>query len=375
MARMTTTGTVPDPWADVVGQPDAVARLRAAAAAPVHAYLLVGPEGSGRRAAARAFAAELLAAGADDPADAARHVRLALAEQHPDLTVVERTGAAIPVGDPRDPEPGSARWVVRRSSMAPVEADRSVYVLLDFHLVSNAAPVLLKTIEEPPPHVVFVVVADEVTPELVTIASRCVRVDFHRVPPAAVAARLVDEGVPAGVAEAAATASLGSLERARLLAADERLGVRVAAWADVPGRLDGTGATVAAVAAELAAHVDDAQRPLDEHQRAELAHLEAEAAASGTRVPRRDVEQRHRREARRLRADELRHGLAVLAARYRDDLGAHPGSPRAAGVLASLDAIREASEALVRNPNEALLLQALLCRLEPLPGSVGAPDR
>ncbi|MBK5222167.1 MAG: DNA polymerase III subunit delta', partial [Acidimicrobiia bacterium] len=51
-----------DVWADVVGQEAAVAQLQGAVVAPVHAYLFVGPQGSGRRAAARAFAAELLAA-------------------------------------------------------------------------------------------------------------------------------------------------------------------------------------------------------------------------------------------------------------------------------------------------------------------------
>ena len=54
-----------DPWREVVGQERAVARLRAASARPVHAYLLVGPAGSGKRSLARAFAAQLLADAAD----------------------------------------------------------------------------------------------------------------------------------------------------------------------------------------------------------------------------------------------------------------------------------------------------------------------
>src|SRR4051794_21962946 len=90
-----------DPWATVVGQDRALAALRAAAAAPVHAYLLVGPRGCGKRALARAFAAELLSEGAS-PEDRARHVRLALAEQHPDLVVLERDGAAISAAQARD---------------------------------------------------------------------------------------------------------------------------------------------------------------------------------------------------------------------------------------------------------------------------------
>jgi DNA polymerase-3 subunit delta' len=87
--------TALDPFGEVVGQDRAVAELRRAAATPVHAYLFVGPRGSGKRDLARAFAAELLAAGATGEKDRARTIRLALAEQHPDLIVVERVGAAI----------------------------------------------------------------------------------------------------------------------------------------------------------------------------------------------------------------------------------------------------------------------------------------
>ncbi|MFN7150884.1 MAG: ATP-binding protein, partial [Microthrixaceae bacterium] len=71
-----------DLWSEVVGQDPAVAQLRAALASPVHAYLLVGPEGSGKRALARAFAAELLAGGLDDDRAERTH-RLVAAEAHP----------------------------------------------------------------------------------------------------------------------------------------------------------------------------------------------------------------------------------------------------------------------------------------------------
>ncbi|HSH59710.1 MAG TPA: hypothetical protein VK988_08755, partial [Acidimicrobiales bacterium] len=70
---------------------------------------------------------------------------------------------------------------------------------------------------------------------------------------------------------------------------------------------------------------------------------------------------------RRHRADELRFGLATLGARYRQELetaGAHVGE--LGDVLAAVDAIVAAARALARNPNEALLLQALLTELPPL---------
>ena len=191
-----------DLWSEVIGQADAVDQLRAAATSPVHAYLIVGPEGSGKRAAARAFAADLLAAGLlDDEAERAR--RLVGAEAHPALTVVEREGASI--------TKEQADEVVRQSSLAPPEGALQVIVLVDFHLVGVAAPKLLKSIEEPPPTTVFVVLAEEITPELVTIASRCVQVDLAAVPQQVLVDRLVADGVDPEAAGVAASGAGGSL--------------------------------------------------------------------------------------------------------------------------------------------------------------------
>src|SRR5699024_4596957 len=99
VASMSTELLVDDAWADVVGQERAVALLRnAVGSRTVHAWLFAGPRGSGKRAAARAFAGDVLALEADRAGrreDAERARRLARSEQHPDLIVVEREGAAI----------------------------------------------------------------------------------------------------------------------------------------------------------------------------------------------------------------------------------------------------------------------------------------
>ena len=341
-----------DLWGDVVGQPAAVAELRAAVARPVHAYLLVGPRGSGKRALARAFAAALLSRDRSGD-DAVRHARLALAEAHPDLTVVERQGASITAGQ--------ADEIVAAASRSSVEGGPKVLVLDEFHLVTTAAPKLLKSIEEPPAGTVFLVLADEVPPDLVTIASRCVRVDLGPVPLDAVVDRLEAEGVsPERAAEAAAGAS-GDLSRARLLATDERLALRRRAWHDVPDRLDGTGSTAVEVADELLATITDAMAALSEAQAAETAELEERVKATGERGSgRRALEERHKREARRYRTDELRAGLTELASRYRAELAtaARPGT-----VIEALEAVGATAESLVRNPNERLQLVDLLSRL------------
>ena len=70
-------------------------------------------------------------------------------------------------------------------------------VLEDFHLIDQFGAILLKYVEEPPASTFFVILAEDVPPELVTIASRSVRIDFGPVPLAAVIERLVAEGVDA----------------------------------------------------------------------------------------------------------------------------------------------------------------------------------
>ena len=248
---------------------------------------------------------------------------------------------------------------------SPVEGPRKVLVLHEMHKVSVVAPMLLKTIEEPPESTVFVVLADFVPNELVTIASRCVTIDVPPLPPAVLTQALVDEGVEPGAAAGAAAAAGGSLDRARLLASDPGLAGRRQQWAMVPTRLDGSGAAVVVVVDELRALVEGAATPLVARQQAEAEELEERVAQYGERGSgRKRLEDAHKRELRRNRAEELRFGLATLADRYGRALGDGTGDP--AEVMAAVRAIDRAAEALVRNPNETLLLQALLLRLPQL---------
>jgi len=352
---------VRDAWAEVVGQDPAVALLQSAALGqPAHAWLFIGPHGSTKRAAARAFAGDLLAgepAAAGDEAGAERARSLAQAEQHPDLIVVERVGASIRAEE--------ADEVIHRASLSATEGRRKVLVLDEFHLLTaEVAPRLLKTIEEPPGDTIFIVLADELPPELVTIASRCVRVDFSPLTAAAISARLVDDGIaPDRAGEVAAFAN-GDLDRARLLATDDRLALRLAAWRGLPRRLDGTGATAAAAIDDLRAAIDDAEAPLRARHETEVAELDERIERYGQRGQgAAQLVARHKRETRRLRTDELRMGLGALAATYRDEM-AVAADPSAS--LGALDAIQEAAERLIRNPNEELQLMALALQLPSL---------
>jgi DNA polymerase III subunit delta' len=340
-------------WSAVVGQAAAVRRLTQAATDPVHAYLFVGPPGSTKAEASRAFAA-LLMAGIDDPTQ--RDARLTLVGAHPDVREVERLGARISAEQVAD--------IIRSASLAPVEGARKVMILHDFHLLdAPAAARLLKTLEEPPASTIFIVLADQVTPELVTIASRCVRIVFAALPSDVVAAELVGSGIDPQTAEVAAQAAAGDLTRARVLATDSGLMARRDAFAALATRLDGTGTTVVKLCVELLALIDAAAAPLAARQTDELATLESRVAATGERGSgRKQLEDHHKRELRRHRVDELRSGLGVLAGAYRDAL-VRGQLPRPEAAVTAVARIHAALEAMERNPNETLLLQAMLLDL------------
>ena len=346
-----------DLWDEVVGQPVAVAQLRSAAAAPVHAYLLVGPEGSGTREAARAFAADLLAAGTD-PSQADLLRTQVRTESHPALHVVEREGATMSADQLRD--------VVRLSATTPAAGSLRVFLIVEAHLLGQAAPMLLKSLEEPPASTVFVLTAEELPADLVTIESRCVRVDLDAVPEHVIAERLEHEGASAEVAAAAAAAAGGSMARGRLLIADPHVEERRQAWYHAPERLDGTGATVMTLVDELLGATDAIIEPLAARQAAELEELQAQIAAVGGKPRKSDLksmEDRHAREQRRVRAEELRAGLAALVARYRDAAAAG-GDP--ATFVQVADAVQSLCQGLTHNPRESLAVQALFVQLPPV---------
>jgi DNA polymerase-3 subunit delta' len=348
--------TNPTIWEEVVGQERAIERLRASAVEPVHAYLFVGPPGSTKDAAARAFAA-LLLSGGEDPDR--REARLALAGQHPDVREVRRVGPAISAEQIDD--------IIRTASLAPLESDRKVLILDEFHLLqAHGAARLLKTLEEPPPSTFFIVLADQVTLDLTTIASRCVRIEFGAIDPNTIVDRLVAEGCDRAAAAEAAAAAAGSLDRARVLVSDPGLARRRAAFASVPSRLDGTGATVVALCDEITRLADEATAPLTAVHAAEVAALEERVAATGERGSgRKTLEERHKRAVRRYRIDELRSALAVMAGVYRDALTSGR-TPRPDITARAVTRIHDSLEAFERNPNEALLLQSLLLDLPAL---------
>lgn len=347
----TQPGTI---WDDVVGQSHAIGQLRAALdRGAAHAYLFVGPAGSTKLEAARAFAGTIISRGEDRTQ---RDARLALEGTHPDIKEVQRAGPSISFDQ--------AREIVRVAAMAPAESERKVLILDEFHLLNpTGAGLMLKTIEEPPDSTTFIILCEFVPHDLITISSRCTRVDFRAITADVIAARLLLEGLGPIEAQAASKASLGDLDRARLLATDSTLAERRKLFLSIAGQLDGSGTVAMRLAGELIAAVDASADAIKARHEVEIEELDARIKEFGERGSgKKQLEDRHKREVRRARTDELRAGLATMAQTYRD--GLTQGTARDVEASAkAVYSIHGALEALERNPNEKLLLENLLWSL------------
>ncbi len=348
----------------LVGQDEAVAALKAAAVNPVHAYLFRGPEGNGGLAAAHGFAAALLCP--TGGCGVCATCRGALTGTDPDLHVVRRSGASL--------SKDTMRQVVALAQRRPLAAARQVIMVLEMHLVLDRAPVLLKTLEEPPGQTVFILLADELTPDLTTIASRCAEVLFPPISREVVARTLEASGVAPDMAAVVAESCGGNLDRARVMVDDPDVAARVDLWASVPDELAASGSAVATLTRRVLESADRAVEPLRIAHDREIVTLTEAAKDMGERgLPgRKEIVEQHQREERRFRTDALRAGLGVLARTYRTRVtrvaarGIAPGDLDVRAATDAVGFITEVAQALPRNPNESLLLQSLFTRLAAL---------
>lgn len=341
-------------WDSVLGQDRAVEQLRLAGVAPVHAFLLVGPAGCGKDQAARAFAGVLLS-GNDDPTD--RTNDLASRGRHPDIHEVRREGASI--------LKEQAEHVIELSLRTPTEGHSKVVIMHEVDLMAPAAAAaLLKTVEEPPPGVHFIMLADRMVDTLVTIASRCLTVHFGRMEAGDIERTLLAEGVRADLARAAAAGAHGSLDQARFLATDTMLVQRREFFANIPRRIDGSGATVIAIVEQILSMIDDSTEPLKQQQEEEFAEVEKNLVLMGVkRGGKKQYEERFKRELRRARTDELRAGLVEIASVYRAELSRPERIHRPEAYVAAIDRIHDAMRRLALNVNESILLRDLIWSL------------
>jgi DNA polymerase III subunit delta' len=287
-------------------QPRARATLAAALAAPGHAYIFRGPRGSGKAAAARAFAAELLTDGARDPNDARRRALLD-PSPHPDLSWLRPPGAQHLVEDVRES-------VIRAASLSPAEGRRRVFAIEEAEdLRDESQNALLKTLEEPAPFAHLILIASEPEQLSETILSRCAPVEFGPLTPDAVV-----ETLGAGEeAAAAARLSGGDVELAGLLLGERGVALRAAAEAAArSARAPLPEPEPWRALLELASDAGEEAGSAEEQRLLEEAEASARRGRKG-KLTREAIEQVRRTE-RRARTQALDLGLALCCAWYRD---------------------------------------------------------
>ncbi|HWC80569.1 MAG TPA: DNA polymerase III subunit delta' [Pseudonocardiaceae bacterium] len=391
-----------DVWSGVVGQPEAVEALRAAAAAAArmveghtptnqamtHAWLFTGPPGSGRSVAARSFAAALQCM-AGVGCGECPGCRTTMHGTHADVRLVVPEGLSISVAE--------MRALVQAAARRPTGGRWQVVIVEDAdRLTEGAANALLKAVEEPPARTVFLLCAPSDHPEdvSVTIRSRCRCISLRTPSAPAIAGVLTErDGVDAETARWAASVCGGHIGRARRLATDPAARERREAVLGIPAALRGL-AEAFTCADELVKTAEaEASTVSEERDTAERDALETAMGAGGTgkgtatatrgaRGALRELEKRQKSRATRTQRDALDLALIDLAGFYRDVLvrttGAtvtltHPDrsgdigraaaawSPEAA--LHRLEAVLACREAIESNVKPRIAIEAMLTSL------------
>jgi len=176
----------PQTLAEVVGQEHVTQTLLNALSSNrvAHAYLFCGPRGTGKTSTGRilAKAVNCLANGNGEPCNTCPMCQ-SITEGRA-FDVIEIDAASNTGVD-------NIRELRERATYAPSEARYKVYIIDEVHMLSTSASnALLKTLEEPPPHIIFVLATTEVHKVLPTIMSRCQHFDFRRIPQADIVSRL-----------------------------------------------------------------------------------------------------------------------------------------------------------------------------------------
>jgi DNA polymerase-3 subunit delta' len=314
---------------EVIGQPEATRLLTAAASAPRHAYLLHGPRGTDMDGAAARFAAALLGSSEHRVSD----------ESHPDLYVVEPEGEAILIDQ--------IRALRTDLHLRPFEAERRVYLLRECETLGrDAGNALLKSLEEPPPYAVFILLCNDRARLLPTIESRCQPVRFRTPSPEAIATALGD--VPD--AGRLARVARGDLELARRIASDPEARRRFDRYAELATLVVLDAAFDAAdAAAEVVAFArqggDAAEQRVNARRDAILERIPAgRAAARETKRVRTQHDLLAKRRRRRAETDELRSAVDATIGIWRDVLLVSVGATASvisSERLAALEALAE----------------------------------
>lgn len=379
-----------DVWSDLVGQAPVIETLRAAVASSTgdgrsmtHAWLFTGPPGSGRSNAARAFAAALQCD--TGGCGHCQSCTTARAGSHPDITLINTSGLSIGVEVARDQ--------VRRAALRPAVGRWQVMIVEDAdRLTEAAANALLKAVEEPSRHAIWMLCAPALEDVVITIRSRC-RPVLLRTPPAPDIARLLVErdGIEPELAAATAAASQGHIGRARGLARDPEARQRRRDILALPLELRSIGDCVAAAQTVVEAAAAHAAGRADVSEADELSDLrqtwgveERGRRPAGYAGALSALEKDQTRRRKRLSLDSIDGVLLDLLSLCRDVAASQCGSRTdfinadAIEIVAELsrlwtpestirtiDAIVNCREALAANAAPPLALERMMLELRP----------
>lgn len=166
----------PTNFDEVVGQTHIIQTLKNAIAQNriAHAYLFCGPRGTGKTSIAKIFAKTLNCTNSQDaPCGVCENCKMAANGSHPDIIEID---AASNNGV------DEVRNLIDKVKYAPMQGKYKIYIIDEVHMMTSGAfNALLKTIEEPPAHVIFIFATTEPNKVLPTIISRCQRFDFNKV--------------------------------------------------------------------------------------------------------------------------------------------------------------------------------------------------
>lgn len=355
-----------------------------------HAWLLLGPAGAGKRPAAQAMAAALNCTvephkGCGECSVCLRILR----RRFPDVHHIVPEGPLIPVDTIRE-------QVIPEAARSPFEGTYKVFIIEEADRMNDPAQnSLLKTLEEPQPETVFILISSREEEVLETIRSRCRVFHLEPVDEQTIVQLLQREGSAADQALLAARVSEGDLERARTLAFEESATERRRLWLDLPRRMVSPVDALDA-AAEVIAVAREVTKTLEKQQKLEISELaEAMGEGRGTAGARNALVKRHKRELRRAEEQVLAEALTTLASFYRDVLAVRNGGDEgitnldvlpdlrrwaaseveAMGLLRAVERCVEARAALLKNANVPLAIESTfveLVHLVPTQGAVGA---
>lgn len=166
----------PTNFDEVVGQTHIIQTLKNAIIQNriAHAYLFCGPRGTGKTSIAKIFAKTLNCTNSQDaPCGVCENCKMAANGSHPDIIEID---AASNNGV------DEVRNLIDKVKYAPMQGKYKIYIIDEVHMMTSGAfNALLKTIEEPPAHVIFIFATTEPNKVLPTIISRCQRFDFNKV--------------------------------------------------------------------------------------------------------------------------------------------------------------------------------------------------